>query len=387
MPRLASAPDRRRGWAAILLVTGLVSGCSGADSSGSSADPGSPRAASSTASRLVSTPEVIAHRGASGYRPEHTIAAYELAVQQGADAIEPDLVLTRDGVLVDRHEPEISSTTDVADHPEFSDRRREMTIDGERVTGWFVQDFTLAELRTLRARERLPEVRPANTAYDGRWTVPTFDEVLDLRERLSRSSGRSIDVVPEIKHPTWFRSLGKDPEEALVRVLKRHGLTSATAPVLVQCFEPTSLHRLRAKGYRGRTLLLVSKGAPYDLVAAGDTRTYADLLTPGSLRDLRPDVDALGPDKGLVVPVVDGRPTTPTPLVARAHAAGMEVIPYTFRAENRFLPAADQRGKDPAARGDLAAELEVYFRAGVDGVFCDQPDLCLEARAALPTRR
>ena len=226
-------------------------------------------------------PLVIGHRGASGYRPEHTLAAYELAARMGADYIEPDLVTTSDGVLVARHEPEIGGTTDVADHPEFADRWTTKTIDGVACTGWFTEDLTLAELKTLRARERIPAVRQPNTLYDGRFEVPTFTEVLELRERLSDELHREIGVYPETKHPSYFAALGRPLEPALVRALTDAGLNRSDAPVFVQSFETGNLQGL------GRTLevrlvqLVGAQGAPADLVAAGDPRTYADLVTPG----------------------------------------------------------------------------------------------------------
>ena len=284
---------------AAVLLAGTVA------ASPAGAAPGTARAATNPGSaqyvRTAPTahPLVIAHRGASGYRPEHTTAAYELAVAMGADYIEPDLVMTRDGVLVDRHEPEISGTTDVADHPEFAARRTTKVLDGVRTTGWFTEDFTLAELKTLRAKERLPQIRQENTLYDGRYTVPTFDEVLSLRERLSREYGRPVGIIPEIKHSTYFHAQGLDPESALMALVRRHGLNRADAPLWVQSFEPTNLVALRRQhGYRANEVFLASgSGAPFDLQSSGDPRTYADLLTPAGLRGLARTVEASAPTR------------------------------------------------------------------------------------------
>jgi glycerophosphoryl diester phosphodiesterase len=334
-------------------------------------------------------PLVHAHRGASGYRPEHTLAAYRLAVQQGADYIEPDLVMTKDGVLVDRHEPEIGGTTDVADHPEFANRKVTKQLDGGAVTGWWVEDFTLAELKTLRAKERLPALRPESASYDGQFDVPTLEEVLTLREQLSAETGRTIGVIPEIKHSTFLHDAGLDPEVALVEVLEVHGLNRPNAALWVQSFELTPLVRLDDElGYKANLVFLVTaSGRPYDLEAQGDPRTYTDLLTPTSLKALSKDVDGLGVDKSRVIPRrSDGTLGTPTALVANAHEAGLDVTPWTFRAENQFLPVDYRIGTNPATHGRMADEVTRFFEAGVDGVFCDQPDICVEARAEFLAR-
>ena len=247
-------------------------------------------------------PIVIGHRGASGYRPEHTLASYRLAIRLGADYVEPDLVSTKDGVLVARHENEISGTTDVADRPEFTDRKTTKTIDGRLVTGWFTEDFTLAELKTLRAKERLPEVRPDNTRYDGRFEVPTFQEVLDLVKEESRRSGRRIGVYPETKHPTYFDSIGLSLEEPLVRTLRRNGLDKKGSRVFVQSFETGNLRDLDEMTKAPLVQLVDAQGAPYDLVAAGDPRKYADLITPDGLDQIAEYADGLGANKDLVLP-------------------------------------------------------------------------------------
>ena len=247
-------------------------------------------------------PIVIGHRGASGYRPEHTLASYRLAIRLGADYVEPDLVSTKDGVLVARHENEISGTTDVADRPEFTERKTTKTIDGRAVTGWFTEDFTLAELKTLRAKERLPEVRPDNTRYDGRFEVPTFQEVLDLVKEESRRSGRRIGVYPETKHPTYFDSIGLSLEEPLVRTLRRNGLDKKGSRVFVQSFETGNLRDLDEMTKAPLVQLVDAQGAPYDLVAAGDPRKYADLITPDGLDRIAEYADGLGANKDLVLP-------------------------------------------------------------------------------------
>jgi glycerophosphoryl diester phosphodiesterase len=330
---------------------------------------------------------VVGHRGASGDRPEHTLAAYEQAILQCADVIEPDVVPTQDGVLVARHENEIGGTTDVAEHPEFADRRTTKTIDGRAVTGWFTEDFTLAELRTLRAVERLPEVRPGNTAYDGLYQVPTLDEVLDLARRSTTCDGEPVGVAPETKHPTYFDSIGLPLTGPLVAELAANGLDSRRAPVVVQSFETTNLRELDRLTDVRLALNVSPSGAPYDLVAAGDPRTYADLVTPRGLRDVARYADIASLEKNVVIPRTDaGTLGEPTSVVRDAHRAGLEVYAWTFRAENQFLPAEHRSSADPAAHGDLAGELDAFLDAGVDGVFSDQPGLAVAAVAAAADR-
>ncbi len=326
---------------------------------------------------------VIGHRGASGYRPEHTLASYELAARLGADFVEPDLVPTKDGVLVCRHEPEIGGTTNVADHPEFAGRKKTASLDGVATTGWFTEDFTLAELKTLRAKERLPEVRQENTLYDGLFEVPTFTEVLDLRARLSKELGREIGVYPETKHPTYFAKAGLPLEQRLVDTLNRYGLNRRDAAVFVQSFETTNLAQLRKLGLRTSVVQLLSaEGAPFDLVTAGDKRTYADLVTPAGLRAIAAYANAIGPDKLQVIPkAADGTLGRPTSLVADAHAAGLVLHPYTFRAENTFLPADYRRGTSANDFGRAIDEQVAYLKAGIDGLFTDQADIGVLARA------
>ena len=325
------------------------------------------------------SPSVIGHRGAAGYRPEHTLASYELAVRLGVDVIEPDLVATADGVLVARHEPEISGTTDVARHPCFADRRTTRVVDGIPVTGWFTDDLTLAELRTLRAVERIPALRPRNALYDGRDRVPTFDEILALAARAPRRVG----VAPELKHPTYFRERGLPLEAALVRSLERAGLNRTGAGVYVQCFEVSTLVLLRSALRVALVQLTSAGGAPYDLVAGGDPRTYADLTTPAGLRQVARYADVLGPDKTQIVPRDRTGASLPaTTLVRDAHRAGLAVVPYTFRNENAFLPLELRTGTDPAAYGDAFAEYARFYALGVDGLFSDNGDTAVEARHA-----
>ncbi|HEY5116536.1 MAG TPA: glycerophosphodiester phosphodiesterase, partial [Nakamurella sp.] len=299
-------------------------------------------------------PLVIGHRGAAGYRPEHTLASYELAARMGADFIEPDLVSTKDHVLITRHENDITGTTDIADHPEFAARKATKSVDGVSITGWFTEDFTLAEIKTLRAKERLPAVRQRNTIYDGLFPVATFQEVLDLRARLSRELGREIGIYPETKHPSYFRSIGLELETPLVQSLLRAGLDKASSPVFIQSFEPTNLQDLRNK-YKVRTKLIFltsATGAPFDLVSKGDRRTYADLTAPAGLRLLATSINGIGPDKTQVIPRdAAGNLGSTTTLVRDAHAAGLLVHPYTFRAENQFLPTDYRTGADPNAYG------------------------------------
>jgi glycerophosphoryl diester phosphodiesterase len=321
---------------------------------------------------------VIAHRGASGYRPEHTLAAYRLAAELGADYLEPDLVATLDGVLVARHENEISTTTDVADHPVFADRRITKIVGGTAVTGWFVEDFTYDELCTLRARERMPGLRASNTAYDGRERIPTFDEIVAVSRQESARQGRPIGVYPELKHPTHFRRLGLPLEELLAERLIALGLNSADGQVLVQSFEPSSLRRLAVMTGVPLVQLVDDGGAPYDFICTGDHRRYADLVTPHGLREISTYAQIVGAHKELVIPRrPNGSLGEPAGLVGRARQAGLAVHAWSFRAEQRYLPAGLS----------LAAELDRYAAAGVDAVFADQPDLAVDALRRHLTRR
>jgi glycerophosphoryl diester phosphodiesterase len=296
-------------------------------------------------------PIVIAHRGASGHRPEHTLEAYRLAVEMGADFIEPDLVSTKDGVLIARHENEIGGTSDVAER--FPDRKQTKTIDGQSITGWFTEEFTLAEIKTLRARERLPF---RSHAYDGQFQIPTFDEVIALAQQLGASRGRPVGIYPETKHPTYFRSIKLPLEEPLLASLEKKGWNTREAPVFIQSFEQANLRELRKKT---KVRLVQLAGTPA-------------LLSDAALKDIASYADGLGPEKRMVIPVnTDGSLGAPTDVITRAHALGLVVHVWTLRVEKEFLPAAYQ--------GVAAAEFERFRQLGVDGVFTDFPDVGVKA--------
>jgi glycerophosphoryl diester phosphodiesterase len=299
-------------------------------------------------------PLIIAHRGASGHRPEHTLEGYRLAVEMGADFIEPDLVSTKDGVLIARHENEIGGTTDVADA--FPDRKRTKTVDGQSMTGWFTEDFTLAEIQTLRARERLAF---RSHAYDGQFQIATFDQVIELAQQLAKAAGRPVGVYPETKHPTYFRGIHLPLEEKLLASLQKHGWNRREAPVFIQSFEQDNLRALR-KQTQVRLIQLVSDAA----MVEGD-----------GLKSIAAYADGIGPEKRLVVPVnADGSLGTPTDLVTRAHAAGLLVHIWTIRVDKEFLPSG--------YHGRPEAEFEQFRQLGVDGVFTDFPDVAAKTYAS-----
>lgn len=326
---------------------------------------------------LADKPIIIAHRGASGERPEHTIASYTLAIEQGADFIEPDLVLTKDGVLVARHENEISETTDVAAHPEFAGLKAAKVIDGQEMTGWFTEDFTLAELKSLRAKERLPQLREANIAYDGQFAVPTFEEILELVKAKEAETGRRIGIYPETKHPSYFAKIGLPHEAPLLTLLELYGYTSKDAAVFIQSFEVGNLIELNKKTDVRLIQLVDAEGAAADMSGVD----YATMMTPEGLARIAAYADGIGPAKSMVIkPDNLGRLGVPTPLVKNAHAAGLEVHPWTFRAENNFLPLSLKSGVDPRAQGDLEAEIEAFLVAGVDGLFSDYPGRAVKVR-------
>jgi glycerophosphoryl diester phosphodiesterase len=295
---------------------------------------------------------VIAHRGASGERPEHTLESYRLAIEQGADYIEPDLVMTQDGVLVARHENEIGGTTNVAEHPEFAARRRTQTVDGELSSGWFTEDFTLEELKSLRARERLPDLRPRNRAFDDLFEIPTFDDIMQLAESSNRSrpAGMRIGVYPETKHPAHFTALGLALEVPVLETLARYGYARAGSPVFIQSFDSRNLRLLRSLTDLPLVQLLEN-----ELGSLEATAEFADAI-------------------GIAKPLADAE------CVALAHRLGMLVHVWTFRAENEFLPAELRVGEDPAAHGRLAEEIDRYLRLDIDGFFTDFPAIGVQAR-------
>jgi glycerophosphoryl diester phosphodiesterase len=326
---------------------------------------------------------VIGHRGASALRPEHTLASYGKAIADGADFIEPDLVMTRDGVMVARHENEISGTTDVADHPEFAGRQTTKTIDGQSISGWFTEDFSLAELKILRARERLPHLR--STAWDGEFPIVTLDEIIDFVAVQSRLVGHPVGIIPELKHSSYFRSLGWAMEDRLLATLAAHSYTR-TAPVEIQSFEIANLKYLHEKlggaqahrehpNIRLLQLLDDPDVQPYDVAAAGGKLTYAQMMTPAGLRDIARYAAAIGPSiEAIIARTADGHLGRPTPLVHDAHAAGLELHPYTFRPENQFLAKDFWKGSDPHTFNEagLIAQINAYLDAGVDAFFTDE---------------
>ena len=351
------------------------------------------------------TPLVIGHRGASGYRPDHTLESYKLAIDMGADFIEPDLVITKDGVLVARHEPNITGTTDVATRPEFASRKTTKNVDGVNEEGWFVSDFTLAELKTLRAVQPLSD---RDQSYNGKFQIPTFEEVLDLAKAEGTKAGRTVGVYPETKHPTYHAKLGLPLEDRLLAVLAKYGYTTKASPVIVQSFEVSNLKYLRTKtqvrlvqlvdandvNADGSMDLTAPYDKPYDFAVAGDSRTFASLLTPAGLKEIKTYADGIGPWKPYLIPSKqvdankDGKPDDlngdgkiderdrvmmpATSVVKDAHAAGLFVHAYTFRNEAKRL-ASD-------FKGDPKAEYKLFFNLGVDGVFSDFTDTAKAAR-------
>jgi len=328
-------------------------------------------------------PTIIGHRGAAGYRPEHTFGSYELALDLGADIVEAgDLCPTKDGHLVCRHEPEIGGTTNVADHPEFAGRKTTKVLDGVSTTGWFTEDFTLAELKTLRAVERIPANRPHNTLYNGRWEIPTFEEVLKWQDEQTRRRGKQVWIYPETKHPTYFRKLGLGLEERVAKLLRKHGKDRRNSPVILQSFEPTSIQRLNTLVDNPLVVLLsTANSRPWDFVETGDPRTVADLITPKGLREIAGYAQGIGPTLDLVITKnADGSLGDRTTLVADAHKAGLILHPYTMRNENPFLPVEFRKGSDPDGYGDAFGAFGTYFATGIDGVFTDNADTGVLAR-------
>jgi glycerophosphoryl diester phosphodiesterase len=347
----------------------------------------------------LNRPIVIGHRGACGYVPEHTLTSYFVAIQQGADYVEPDLVMTRDAALIARHENEIGATTNVADHVEFATRRKAKVVDGVAMEGWFTEDFTLAELKTLRARERIADVRPDNVRFDGQFEVPTFEEILALVRAVESERGvraqllglpapARIGVYPETKHPSYFKNLGLAMEEPLLAALARWNFAGPGAPVFLQSFEVGNLVALRTLTELPLVQLVEAVGQPYDFTSSGDSRSYADLMTPAGLVQVARYANAIGVDKTLIIPRnADDSLGRPTTLVADAHAQGLAVHGWTFRAENYFLPRRFRSSSARARRGNLAAEVTAYLGTGMDGFFTDQPDLGVRARDAFVALR
>lgn len=382
---------RRTLLGAAVLGAGGVLGLSGRAAAAGGGHGGAGQGSGGHGGGLKSLPKptIIGHRGASGYRPEHTLGSYQLALDMGADIVEAgDLVPTRDGHLVCRHEPEIGGTTDVASRPEFAGRRRTKSLDGVATTGWFTEDFTLAELKTLRATERIPANRPHNTLYDGRWEIPTFEEVLRWQDEQTRKRGEQVWIYPELKHPTYFREQGLGLEERVAKVLRKHRKDRRDSPVILQSFEPTSVQRMNRLVDNPLVVLLSGANTrPWDFETTGDPRTTADLITPAGLREIASYAQGIGPTLDLVIPKdAAGRLTEPTTLVRDAHKVGLLLHPYTMRNENPFLPADFRKGTDPDAYGDVFGAYRTYFATGIDGVFTDNPDTGLLAREDFATR-
>jgi len=334
--------------------------------------------------------EIFGHRGASALRPEHTLASYAKAIMDGADYIEPDLCITKDGVLVARHENDISGTTDVAQRTEFAGRKTAKFIDGQRVEGWFTEDFTLAELKTLRAIERLPQFRPHNAAMNGQFDVPTWEEIVDFTAAESAARGRMVGLVPELKHSTYFAGVGLPLEDRFLTTLAAHDYVRR-CPLEIQSFEIANLKYLRAKLGRSphtRLMQLVEPGPgkPADVVKAGNGPSYAEMITPAGLAEVAAYADVIAPPTRAIIPLgPDKKLAAPTSLVADAHKVGLLVHIWTFRPENYFLAADFQDANGPAARNEAGsiAEMQAYIRTGIDGFFSDDPGLGKRALATL----
>ena len=328
---------------------------------------------------------VIGHRGAPGYRPEHSTSSYRLACELGADAVEPDVVLTRDGVLVVRHENEISGTTDVARRPEFASRRTTKTVDGKRHTGWFTEDFTWAELSTLRCRERLGRVRPDNREHDGREAILRLRDVLAIVDEQSARLGRELQAVIEVKHAAYYAGLGYDIGELLLEELAETGWDARPDRLVIECFELGVLDRLRAAGVRAAIVFLAERfGSPADEPVAGaPARSYAWYRSDAGLDLLASRVDGVSVAKGNLLRVnALGRAVGPTSLVRRAHDRGLRVFTWTLRPENRYLNIRFQSSLRGAEWGDWQGEFGMVLSSGVDGIFVDHPDLGVAIREA-----
>ncbi len=322
---------------------------------------------------IMELPLIIGHRGASGYRPEHTLAAYELAIEMGADYIEPDLVITKDGVLIARHENEISETTNVANCQEFKNRRTIKVIDGESKSGWFCEDLTLAEIKQLRAKERIPNICPGNAVFDGLYEIPTFQEIIDLVKRRSKTVQRTIGIYPETKHPSYFNSIGLGLENPLVTALHANGYKDKNAPIFIQSFEVGNLQYLSTKTDLPLVQLINNTGKPYDFVTSGDGRTFRDLITTTGLKGISEYAIAIGINKNLLIPRdSNNQLLSPILVISNAHAENLLVHVWTFRNENIFLPSNLQ--------DNPLKEYELFLELGIDGVFTDYPDTAIQAK-------
>lgn len=332
-------------------------------------------------------PLIIGHRGAPGYRPEHSESSYRLACELGVDLVEPDIVVTRDGVLVVRHENEISGTTDVASKPEFADRKTTKVVDGKKHTGWFTEDFTWAELRTLRCTERLKSIRPENRDYDGTEGLLRLRDVFRIIDEESALHHRDIGVVVEVKHADYFWQLGVDIAALLQDELARSGWADRPERLVIECFELGVLHRLREAGVRASFVFLAERlGAPADEVTrarqGGDrAKSYGWYRTNQGLDFLRSRVDGVSVDKGSLIRTTPfGFAAGPSNLAERAHERGLQVFTWTLRPENRFLNVRFHSSLRPSDWGDWQSEFEIVIASGVDGIFVDHPDLGIMAR-------
>ncbi|WP_329249479.1 glycerophosphodiester phosphodiesterase [Actinoallomurus sp. NBC_01490] len=362
----------------LALVTAGSAYAAFAGSSGAS----SASARKSTPSTLSrQKPIVIAHRGASEYRPEESRSAYQLAIEMGADYIEPDVVTTKDHVLVARHDNWLNDTTDVAKHPEFASLKKTKTIDGVQHTDWFTEDFTFAQLETLRLKERLPDLRAGSSAFDGVDKIASLDEVLQI------AKDHHVGVYPETKHPTYFRGIGLPLEDELLKELAKYGFKGRNDKVFIQSFETSNLRALSKKTSIRLIQLIDTQGAPYDFVANHDPRTYDDLVKPAGLKDIATYAYGIGPGLSRIIPVDSGNHALPpTTLVRDAHRAGLAVHPWTVRPENSFLPVEYQQGDSGSpnyarAQGDASRYLADFYRLGVDGIFSDDSALAVSTRA------
>lgn len=330
---------------------------------------------------------IIAHRGASGYIPEHTLAAYAVAATMGAEYLEPDVVMTKDGHLIARHDNELGLTTDVSHHPEFASRLRTQSVDGTTVTGWFTEDFTLEEIKSLRAIERIPKIRPGNARMDYAFEVPTMEEIIELAKGLEISLNRPIGIYPEIKHPTHFQRLGLPMEKPLVDLLHFHDYNGPDAPIIIQSFEVSNLKELKQITDIRLIQLMAAPATrqPFDQALLGTGLTYSQMATAEGLREIATYAYAVGPDKQYIIPR-DSNNTlgNTTTFVVDAHAVGLKVHPYTFRSENEFLPTEFQSDNPtPDGIGNAEGEIKAFLNAGIDGLFADQPDDAIRARSNL----